>query len=208
MKSYPAIPQSTGQKFRAIGKAHVFDKLDGSNLRFEWSRKKGFWRQGTRKRLFDESDRNFGDAIEVFHKDRWPLALSDVLMKHRIESAIAFFEYWGDNSFAGNHKTWETQRLTLIDVAVIRKGILPPAEFIKMFGHLGIAKYFGVFNWTRGFVESVRDGGVTLDLTFEGVVGKVKDGRKIVMAKAKTQRWIDKVREQYAPEDAERIIQS
>ena len=29
----------------------AFDKIDGSNLRFEWSRKRGFYKFGTRKMI-------------------------------------------------------------------------------------------------------------------------------------------------------------
>ena len=41
MKEYPAIAQSIGTAVRELPNAYVFDKLDGSNLRFEWNKKKG-----------------------------------------------------------------------------------------------------------------------------------------------------------------------
>lgn len=67
MKTYPSIPRSTGQSFQEYD-AYVFDKLDGSNLRFEWSRKKGWVKYGTRRRLFDTTDPVFGEAITLFHE--------------------------------------------------------------------------------------------------------------------------------------------
>ena len=65
MKSYPSVASSRGSQFRAF-KAHVFDKIDGSNLRFEWSPKRGWYKFGTRKRLFDETDEVFGPAVRLW----------------------------------------------------------------------------------------------------------------------------------------------
>lgn len=46
-------------------------------------------------------------------------------------------------------------------------------------------------------------------ITFEGVVGKNKGkGNTLLMSKAKTQAWIDKVKSLYHYEEAERLIKS
>lgn len=37
--------------------------------------------------------------------------------------------------------------------------------------------------------------------TFEGVVGKAGEGHKLIMAKAKTQAWLDKVKALYGDKD-------
>ena len=42
-------------------------------------------------------------------------------------------------------------------------------------------------------VQRVREGELE-GVTFEGVVGKAGEGHKLIMAKAKTQAWIDAVR--------------
>ena len=55
-------------------------------------------------------------------------------------------------------------------------------------------------------MKRVRDGDV--DCAFEGVVGKAGDGHKIVRAKAKTQAWVDKVKEVYGEIAAEKILNS
>ena len=100
-------------------------------------------------------------------------------------------------------------RLDLIDVTPYKQGILGPAEFVKLFGDLPSAKLLGRFNWTRGFVERVWNGEIE-GVTFEGVVGKTGHGKThdLVMAKAKTKAWIDKVKARYAPDEAERIAKS
>lgn len=219
MKDYPTIPQSIGTDFREIPNAYVFDKLDGSNLRFEWSKKRGWYKFGTRRRLFDETDWQFGRALPQFRKT---LAepLEKIFRDRRWESCIVFCEHWGPNSFAGNHHSPgpspqkpldpdESMRNDLIDVAPHKQGILGPAEFLKLFGDLPSAKFLGRFNWTRGFVERVWNEEIE-GITFEGVVGKSGDGKSHdrVCAKAKTKRWIDAVKDKHAPDEAEKIIRS
>lgn len=204
MKSYPSINSSVGQNFREFD-AYVFAKMDGSNLRFEWSRKNGWTKYGTRKRLFDETDEIFGNAIPLFHES-WAKELHDIFKKQRYENAVAFMEFYGPNSFAGQHIDEDVKTLTLFDVAVHKKGILGPKEFVDIYGDLNIAEYLGRHNWTRNFVQRVRDGEF-LDKSFEGVVGKTGEGHKLYMAKAKSQAWVDKVRQKYG-DDAESIIMS
>jgi hypothetical protein len=61
--------------------------------------------------------------------------------------------------------------------------------------------------WTRGLVERVRNGQID-GITFEGVVGKAPGKQGPIMAKAKTQAWLDRVAALYSPEEARRIIES
>lgn len=205
MKSYPSIPRSTGKDFREFD-AYIFDKLDGSNLRWEWSRKGGWYKFGTRTRLFDETDPVFGEAIVVFRS-----GLSEVLEKifrdQRWDRAIAFTEFFGAKSFAGLHEAGDPKFLALFDVAPHKKGILGPKEFLKIFGTLPITKFLGVQRWTRGFVEQVRRNEVD-GVTDEGVVGKSGEGHHLIMAKAKTQKWVDHVLERYGAEQAAKILES
>ena len=65
MEQYPSI---IGSAKAPLGKPCVAQyKYDGSNLRWEWSPKKGFHKYGTRRELFDKTDPVFGMAIEMFH---------------------------------------------------------------------------------------------------------------------------------------------
>lgn len=206
MKQYPEIPRSTGQAFREF-KAHVFDKADGSNLRFEWSKKRGWHLQGTRHRLFDESDPIFGPALPIFRRD-W----ADILDRHfrdrKYDGGVVFLEYAGENSIAGRHVLEEPHRLILFDVSVHRKGFVDPKEFLKQYAPLGeTPRYLGQLNWTRGFVERVWNGEVE-GITFEGVVGKAGERHDIIRAKAKTRAWIQKIKESFSAEEAEKIINS
>lgn len=203
--------------FQEIPGAYVFDKLDGSNLRFEWSRKHKQWSKfGTRTRLFDVNDWQFGRAIKIF-TETLAEPVAKVAFDQRWERVIVFAEHWGPSSFAGCHHDPQNQPLDpddqmhvdLIDVAPYKQGLLGPAVYLKLFEGLPMAKFLGRFNWTRGFVDRVQNGDVE-GVTFEGVVGKGGHGKThdLVMAKAKTRAWVDKVKERYAPDEAERLINS
>lgn len=213
MKTYPSIPSSWRTSFQEFD-AHVFDKLDGSNLRFQWNRKlskKGLehaWhKQGTRKRLFDETDPIFGPAIALFH-DTLAGPIHDISKRQRWESVTVFAEFWGEKSFAGWHDPQDPKRLTVFDVYPYKVGQMDPKEFLKLFGDLDIPRYLGKHKWTRGFVQDVRDGKIE-GITREGVIGKSKKSRAgIIMSKAKTQEWIDLVRASKGVAEAERILNS
>lgn len=218
MKQYPSILSSQGALFREFD-AYIFDKLDGSNLRFEWSRKAGWNKFGTRSRLFDLSDWQFGRAIPIFLRN-----LSEPLTKaardNRWESMIVFAEHFGPSSFAGIHHEPITNKpldlddamkVVLFDIAPHRHGLLGPREFLRIVEKADVphASYLGQCRWTRGFVDRVRAGEID-GITFEGVVGKAGNGKShdLIMAKAKTQIWIDKVKARYSAIEAERILES
>lgn len=45
-------------------------------------------------------------------------------------------------------------------------------------------------------------------VTFEGVVGKAGDGHRVIMAKAKTQAWVDRILARYGEDERRRIVDS
>jgi hypothetical protein len=210
VKSYPSIPYCprSGTRFAL----HTFDKIDGSNLRFEWSKKQGWYKTGTRTRLFDETDPVFGEARKLFLEGGTlsvPLAahLEEIFRKQRWDRVIVFCEFWGERSFAGLHVPGDPKHLTVIDVNPHKKGLLPPAEFLKLFESVA-PRYLGYQNWGPRFLETValsELGGIT----FEGVVGKARGrGNTIAMFKYKTNRWREEVRSRFQPAEAEEIIKS
>lgn len=206
MKPYPSIQSSNGQKFREF-EAYVFDKLDGSNLRMEWTRKAGWNKFGTRTRLFDETDTDFGIAISLFIAG-WRDDLTLIARDRRWNHLVVFMEFHGKNSFAGKHDPLDHKTLTLFDACPDKKGIMGPREFLDCFKGLKIPRFFGIHNWTRGFVERVRSGLEPSGMTFEGVVGKAGSGHQLIMAKAKTKAWVDKVLAQYGEVEGKKLVES
>lgn len=203
MLLYPSIHRSQGQDFREFD-AYIFDKLDGNNLRFEWTRRRGWNKYGTRERLFDQSDPLFGPAIPLFHQ-RLAEPLEKVARHQRWQKVIVFAEYWGKQSLGGLHAPGDAMTLTVFDAAADDRGFLDPRDFVKAMDPRYVdpqyvAQLLAHRRWTRGFVASVLDG--TFEgPTFEGVVGKAKDG---YMAKAKTQAWISAIMQRHG--EAGRLI--
>lgn len=189
MKTYPEIP--TGSLNLEV---HVFDKLDGSNIRIEWNKKKGFYKYGLRSRLLPPEDPIFKDVPFIFMNE-WSEDLRKIFIDNRLQDPITIFmEFWGPSSFAGSHLKDEKKKLTLFDINVYKKGFLSPENYLQLFGDLNIAQYLGKHLWDKNFTEKVRNNDLE-GITFEGVVGKGVYKKEIIRAKAKTQKWIDKVKE-------------
>jgi hypothetical protein len=192
MKEYPSIPRAVGMAFREIPGAWVDDKLDGSSMRSEMTVKKGWSLHGRRQGLLDGQSPELLCVPELF-MSTMAESLSKIARDKGWKKLVAFYEFWGDKSFAGQHVKDDPKRLSLFDVAVDNRGFLEPRDFHKTFDdHVLTAAHLGVWNWTRGFVERVRQGDVP-GITFEGVVAKAGTRDGMVRAKAKTQAWIDKV---------------
>jgi hypothetical protein len=156
--------------------------------------------------LFDETDPVFGSAIAMFH-DGLAAPVGDIAKAQRWDKLVVFAEFHGSRSFVGIHMPEDSKFLTMFDVSPLGRGILPPAEFLKLFGHLEIAKFLGIVDWNHDYADRVRCGGVE-GVTFEGVVAKGMVDRKLVMEKAKTRAWIEKVKARHTAEDAKKILES
>lgn len=191
VKTYPSISYATDSHLPII----AFDKLDGSNIRAEWTSKKGWHKFGTRHRLLDESDPIFGKVPSLL-RNGMAEDLSRALRGAGYDRAMCFFELWGEKSFAGMHDLNDpTLKLTLFDVAPFNQGILTPERFLELFGHLDTARVLYQGECTPEFIESVRAG--TLEgMTFEGVVCKSANDKKTkmpIMFKQKSRAWLDKL---------------
>lgn len=200
MKDYPSIPRALGTAFREIPDAYIFDKLDGTSMRSEWNRKRGWYKHGLRHTRVDESNplSFFAEGPKLFmHRLAEPLA--KIAHDERWQRCIAFYEYWGEKSLAGFHEQDDLKYLTVFDVAGDDGDILDPGAFRKLFEDRVLTpRFLGRANWTRGYVDLVRHGSVD-GITSEGVVAKLGTRREILRAKAKTQRWIDRVVAATAP---------
>jgi len=187
MKSYPSI-DATPKTDISI---YAFDKIDGSNIRAEWNKKNGFWKFGTRSRLLDASEKPFGEAISLL-KGKYEDDLSRIFVEEKWKKVIAFFEFYGPNSCFGTHAD-EPHDVTLIDVNPYNKGILPPREYIDLFGSLDgpAVLYQGIVN--QDFIDSVKNSALD-GMTFEGVVCKGVKSNQTVMFKVKSQAWLSKLR--------------
>lgn len=188
MLSYPSIPS---YKQTIIGEPCIsFYKFDGSNLRFEWSPKKGWYKYGTRNHLFDQTNTTYNQAIPYFQD----VMANDIVNKvvedqgRKPERIVVFAEFFGPSSFAGWHDETEEKQLKLFDVSVFKKGFYPAKQFVKLFGEFPYTAhvvYEGNMNYS--FINDVRIGRYPV---VEGVVCKGIDWA----CKIKTESWIEKLK--------------
>jgi hypothetical protein len=177
----------------------AFDKLDGSNLRFEFSRKRGFYKFGTRKNMIDKNTEGFGIAIDLF-LTKYGDALTQVFNSKNYRNVLSFVcyaEFVGEKSAFGQHEFGKDNfDIVLFDVDQYKKGKVPPRRFIDDFGHTGIPKviYEGPMEWD--FVKAVQNNEFNLK---EGVICKtVVNGREVnpilYYSKIKTNDWLERLK--------------
>ena len=195
MKAYPSITT----KIDFSKRFYLFDKLDGSNIRAEWSPKKGFYKFGSRTQLLTPDQTTLYPSIDKINSfvGSTGIEISSKLSKLTKESAVCFFEWVGPNSFAGSHTDpIEDMRVVLIDVALYKKGMMSPERFIEHFTDFDTPAVLHLGKITEELFQQVRRSELP-GITFEGVIAKEagcnKDGRHD-MAKIKTNAWLDKLK--------------
>lgn len=194
MLHYPKIPSS---KACRLGPCVVFEKLDGTNLHWDWHRDFGWHAFGTRRDSFnllpegiaefESAHPNLRGAACLF-LNRLAAPLTDALPEG-VENVVAFTEYLGERSFAGSHHPDDPKRVVLFDVQLDGE-MQDPERFLALFGQLEVPRvlYRGKF---RGqMLEDVYNGkyGVA-----EGVVVKGPGW----MAKVKTRAYEERLRRQF-----------
>lgn len=199
MLHYPKIPDARGCPG---GKCLAFDKIDGTNLHFAWDREFGWHAFGTRRDEFPLLPL----GIAEFHRahpgleeaDRLFLALlaqpiEEVFRMHphfaQATACVAFAEYAGPNSFAGQHQPEDEKQLTLFDVLIQEQGLVGPFDFVERFGHLRVPRVVFRGRFTGKLTDDVRQG--KYDVA-EGVVIKGgSGGEDLWMVKVKTLEYLD-----------------
>ena len=199
MQSYPSIPY---HKSGIEGsKVWVFDKPDGNNLRFEYSKNRGFYKFGTRTNLIPKDDKDYGEGVTIF-LDKYSSEL-EYRFKHLYPnslSMVVFAEYFGENSFSGIHQKSDTMDVTIFDIINYKNGFIPVSKYIEQFGDLDITTLIDTTVFDSELIDNVRNNTYVSPLK-EGVVvkGERKHKGDIIpwMCKIKTWEWLNKVKEKY-----------
>ena len=156
MREYPSIPNSSKAPHK---ECIAFDKLDGSNFRAKFTRKKGFALFGTRTQLIDTSTQFWGKMVQAFKKHEDTFIHAFAKKEYRDHREITVFgEFLGRNSFAGRHDVEEEQELVFFDVLVGHKKpkFVLPQDFIRDFA--GVPQPSVVYKGKLGpeFIERIR----------------------------------------------------
>lgn len=221
MKHYDSINRIQDDGF-LIGKSvWAFTKLDGQNFAAKYNPKKNvFDTFGSRNRMVDENDEQFGDAVRYFKNSNIPSVLSELVKKNKgkggifagVDEITFFFEWYGEHSFAGRHDPSDELRLYLIDVFLKKKGYIEPKPYYEIFcedGRLDVPQliYKGVL--TNAFVKDIQENdwtqsGCKYPAVKEGVVCRLSSilkGQRMPKVKFKTKWWMTKLHEMYTEEE-------
>lgn len=201
MKAYPSI--STQVDFSLP--YWIFDKIDGSNLRAEFSSKRGFYKFGSRTQLLTPDQEALWPAaarIESLEAQVRP-----VIERLRAPRVVCFFEWAGPNSFAGSHTDpAQAMELFLLDVDVYQKGRLAPEQVLALANEAGIATpallHKGRID--ADFLDLVRKGLVD-GMGQEGIVGKGPVLRSVggpCMFKHKRESWLERLKQRCGDDEA------
>ena len=193
MKAYPSITT----KIDFSKSYHIFNKYDGSNIRAEWNKKKGFYKFGSRTQLLTPDQAILYPSIAKIQSE-YEEHLTQRLEKTKAESAVCFFEYFGADSFAGSHSS-DPIKLSplLIDIAIYKKGIMPPTKFLDFTQGLRVAELLYVGKIDEEFFQSVRNSTLP-GMTFEGIIGKGEFSQREgspIMFKIKSNAWLNKLKD-------------
>lgn len=199
MLHYPKIPSS---KHCRLGPCVVFDKVDGTNLHWDWDREFGWHAFGTRR----DSYNLLPEGIADFEKDHQNLRGAAALFERTLagpaaeilralpgQQVVLFTEYVGPGSFAGSHRAEEEKSLVLFDVR-LDGHMLGPEEFVDRFGHLDIPRILYRGKFKGQLLEEVYQGKYDVP---EGVVVKGGSGHSLWMAKVKTRAYEARLRSQF-----------
>jgi hypothetical protein len=179
----------------------AFVKLDGSNLRFEYSQKRGFYKFGTRNVLIDRNNDPFGFAIDLF-LNKYDRSLTEIFKSKTYRNTLSFVcyaEVKGKKSEFGQHDFKDDEfEITLFDVEEYKKGLIPPRQFYKDFHGIvpfAIPNIIYEGNLNRDFVMQVKNNTFNLQ---EGVVckGRIpnKKDNNLYYCKIKTDDWFERLR--------------
>lgn len=177
----------------------AFDKLDGSNIRVEFSQKRGFYKFGTRKMMINETSDPFGIAVNLF-LNKYNESLSNIFKSRDYRNVLSFVcyaELVGTKSAFGQHDFKnDVFDIVLFDIDQYKKGYVPPKQFIKDFQETGIPRIVYEGNLNRELVERVKANEFNLS---EGVIGKglikTKKGvPQLHYCKIKTDDWFERLR--------------
>lgn len=199
MKQYPSTNKDYSILFN--NECYWTPKYDGSNIRCEWTAKhKIFSKFGSRKRLIDENseDKLLTKSINLIN-EKYLDSLTFLFKKEKIIMVTLFFEFFGENSFAGQHNENDKHDVMLIGCDLYKKGLLSGNEFHKLFKYIEKPPILYLGSLTRPMLEKIQSGEFE-GATFEGVYAHgspIKKRGLPILGKVKNKAWIEKVKGLY-----------
>lgn len=225
MRHYDSITRIQDDGFLLGESVWAFNKLDGQNFAVKYNpRKKVFDAFGSKKRMVDENDEQFGNTVRYFKNSNIPDTLIEIVKENSgkkglfsgIDEITFYFEWFGEHSFAGRHDPSDELKLYLIDIFLKKKGYIEPKQYYEIFCNderLDTPEliYKGIL--TNDFVKEIWDNdwtkeGCKYPMVKEGVVCRMSHlmkGQRLPKVKFKTKWWIDRLHELYTEEECKEL---
>jgi len=214
--TYPKIPWY--DKLVPDKPCIAFEKYDGTNLAWHYNRQNGFQDFYTRRRSFDNSDADFGNACQLFSNYQAPLQkIYQNSYLNEYDDLVVYAEYFGPNSFGGFHDPKDQMQIVFLDLCFLNSSnsplldLISPFIFTKLFTGLPTPKVIYQGKITGKFTGDVKNGKYPVN---EGVVCKGFLNNKVWMCKIKTQKWLDRLQQSFkekkkwiAPDQIERSFE-
>lgn len=221
MKHYNSIPRIQDDGTLKGETVWGFNKLDGQNFCASYNCKKKQWANyGSRTVTVDENSEQLGDAVKFFKASKYGEILENIIAENSkkkgvfngIDEITFFFEWYGEQSFAGKHVEGDDMHLALIDVFLKKKGYIEPNIFWKLFSDCGIEVaqlvYVGSLDYDIiSQIQKITDIDNPLNIK-EGVVFKrstLMKGQQRPSVKVKTAWWINKLHSLYSEEECQKL---
>lgn len=220
MKHYDSINRIQDDGFLIGQSVWGFNKLDGQNFCAKFNvRKSVFDSFGSRKKMVDETDEQFGETVKQFKNSNIPDVLIELVKKNKGKGGIFsgtdeitfYFEWYGEHSFGGVHDPNDEMHLCLIDVFIKKRGYIEPKEFYNIFcvdDRIETPELIFKGILTKSFVDEIWNNdwtqeGCKYPTVKEGVVCRLSSllkGQRMPKVKFKTKWWIDKLHSKYPEE--------
>ena len=224
MKHYDSIPRIQDDGTLKGEVVWGYNKLDGQNFCATYNVKKDKWGPfGSRTVTVDERSEQFGKTVSYFMNRGYEDILGIKVAQNKgkgqvfngVDEITFFFEWYGENSFAGKHQEGDEMHLALIDVFLKKKGYIEPKDFETIFRPTSIELpalvYVGQLNSdiiTRVQNEDWTQHPDDCPLIKEGVVFKrstLMKGQRRPSVKVKTRWWLDKLHSMYSEEECKKL---
>lgn len=198
---YPKIPSTLDCPLR---QCIAFEKYDGTNIHWVWQQNMGWMDFGTRRDRFPLNNKGVAQ-FEAAHPElsgldklwdqdgRLENYLLDNPKYNSAKEIIVFTEYFGPNSFAGQHNPKDEKQLVIFDIQVDGK-IIPPEQLVEDFKDFNIAKIVFQGKFSGQLFVDVRKGKLNVK---EGVVVKGTVGGQVYMAKIKTEAYLERLKNEF-----------
>ena len=225
MKHYDSIPRFQDDGTLKGEIVWGFNKLDGQNFCVKYNSKtKQFGPFGSRNRTVDENDEQFGEVVKWFKDSDYETELTRAVDLNRgkrgvfngVDEITFFFEWYGQNSFAGKHHEGDIMRLALIDVFMKKRGYMEPKDFCDIFGKTAIElpELFYIGTLDNEIIERVKNNDWGEEnpsfskYVKEGIVFKrstLLPGQRRPSVKVKTKWWLNKLHSMYSEEECKKL---